>query len=168
MKERNEKRAQIDLSFGMIFSIILIICFVVFAFYVINNLLRTKGTTEAAIFAGDLQDKVNEFWTSSGGSETTSFNVPQKTEKICFIDFSSPSTISSEIYEEFERISEKENDLIFYPRDSAKGFNSVKIDNINLEQITATENPYCIPTKDSKVTLKIKKDFNEKLVMITR
>ena len=162
------KRGQIEMSFGMIFSIILIICFVAFAFYVIVNLLKTKSTSEVVIFVTDLQKKVDEFWTSSGGSDTSTFAIPSKVEKICFIDFTLAPSITPEIYDEFERLSKKTDNLIFYPKGSTKTFYSVEIKNIDLEKITATENPYCIPAKNGKVNLQIKKDFDEKLVTVIR
>jgi hypothetical protein len=43
-----------------------------------------------------------------------------------------------------------------------------QIDNINIANITSTENPYCIDNVKGKVSLILAKDFGENLVRIMR
>ena len=59
------KRGQIDISFGMIFSIILIIAVVGVAFYVINNFIELKKCTEIGLFYDDLKKYIDEAWQST-------------------------------------------------------------------------------------------------------
>ena len=55
----------------MIFSIILIIIFIVVAFYVINVFLNIQGQVETGVFIEDLNYEIEQVWDSPGGSETT-------------------------------------------------------------------------------------------------
>ena len=85
-----KKSGQVKLSFGMIFSIILIIIFLVFAFYVIGKFLDMKGSVEAGKFIGSLQTDVDKMWKSSQGSQELEYSVPSGIEQVCFADISEP------------------------------------------------------------------------------
>src|SRR3989338_2426588 len=58
-----EKRG-LELSFSMIFSIIVIIAIVAVAFYMISYLLKLKNCTELGLFGRDLQDTIDRAWNS--------------------------------------------------------------------------------------------------------
>ena len=63
------KRGQMKLSFGMIFSIILIIIFISFAFYAIQKFLSIQNSVQVGKFVNEFQQNVDKIWKGSQGSE---------------------------------------------------------------------------------------------------
>lgn len=155
-----------QISFGMIFSIILIVIFIGFAIYVIIKFLDFGESNRAVVFMNELQEDIDKMWAGSGGQETREYSLPKETEKICFVDFSSPANNLLEEYSEFELVSQGKNNLFLYPLSSGRGFDSKQIINIDLDKITKTRNPYCIDSARSKITIEISKDFKETLVSL--
>jgi len=81
------KRGQLKISFGMIFSIILIIMFLSFAFYSISGFLSLQDSVQTKKFIEGFQDKVNELYTNQVyGANKLEFSTPDSLEKICFVD----------------------------------------------------------------------------------
>jgi len=142
------KRGQINLSFGMIFSIILIIAFVVFAFYAIKMFLGLQESAKIAKFRENLQEDVDDLWKGTQGIQKVTYTVPNKIHKVCFKRW------------QFEN-------LILEPKDTID-IQPVNISNINIARITDGENPYCFDNKNEKVEMILKKGFGEDLVMIER
>lgn len=150
-----KKRGQMQLSFGMIFSIILIIAFVAFAFYAIKGLLDAQNKTKIAVFADDLQAGVDKVWKGSGASQKFSVELPKKIDEICFVD----------------REALGEN-LMLVPNDF--NFPLIKIDHLDLEKtfeedsiIRGGEKMLCIPN-DGKVEMTLTKSFGEDLVTVRK
>ena len=130
------------LSFGMIFSIILIIVFVSFAFYAIKTFLGISDEARIVKFTNDLQLDIKKIWTGSQASQEVKYSLPNKIEAVCFID------------DEYEN-------LIFK---SETYFNGAKIQYINFENM---DDELCIENIGGKVKMILKKDFEERLVTIT-
>src|SRR3989344_7355599 len=96
-----EKRGQTELSFGMIFSIILIVIFLVVGFYAVRAFIGIGQQTETAKFYDDLQDDINKAWKSSKVSEQQEYLLPGKIKKVCFVDFAaSAEGRNQQIYED--------------------------------------------------------------------
>lgn len=139
-----KNRGQMQLSFGMIFSIFLIIIFFAFAFYAIKNFVNIGKDAQISKFANDLQTDVDRVWRSSKSSQEETYSLPDKITSVCF------------------RNNEFEN-LIF----SSEEFIAPKnIEHLDIGTMTASGN-YCIDNLDGKVKLILKKDFGETLVTIT-
>lgn len=168
--KRVNKAGQINLSFGMIFSIILIVVFIVFAFYAIGKFLDIQKSAKTAQFIQSLETDVDKMWRSSQGSQEVEYSLPSSVEHICFADFDSPVVPQSkkEIYDEFRFVYFEDENMFFYPVGSSGGLDSTKITNIDVVGITNNENPYCIPTENGKVKLTIRKGLDETLVTIIR
>ncbi len=83
MNKRGRK-AQLKLSFGMIFSIILIIIFISFAVFGILKFLEIQDTLKAEKFMRDLQIDIDNMWKSSKGSQKVSYYASKDTEALCF------------------------------------------------------------------------------------
>ncbi|MEX0932532.1 MAG: hypothetical protein WDZ77_00315 [Candidatus Pacearchaeota archaeon] len=167
MRRLNQK-GQLKISFGTIFSIILIVIFISFAFYTIQKFLGVKNSIQLGKFSEDFQEDVNRVWNSAQGSEKKSYFIPNGVRLVCFADYlSNERGENSNLYDEFILSFYNEENLFFYPRESAEGFDSIEIRNLNLDKITEINNPYCIENKNGVVILTIKKDFNENLVTIT-
>jgi len=165
--KRNKKGA-IELSFGMIFSIILIIAFLVFAFYVIKKVVEIGDDAKVGIFLDDLQKDINKMWKSSHGSEELEYSLPTKIQYVCFEDFSVDGKGSNfALYEELKMSRVNNENLIFYPYNSST-IHSKEIKNIDIDETTGKDNPLCFANEKGKVRIVLKKDYNNPLVILTK
>jgi len=135
------KRGQMKLSFGMIFSIILMILFLAFAFYVIRKFVFLQQDVQVKSFVEDLQADINRAWKEDKSSATEEYSLPDKVEAVCFDD-------------------EASRDLTFRPT-------SERIPKEDLEHIEI-ETPFCVDNTDGKITLIIEKVLGEALVRISK
>jgi len=140
-----KKRAQMKLSFGMIFSIFLIIIFIAFAFYGIMKLLSFQEGVIIEQFKKNLQDDIDKMWKGSQGSQQVEYNLPEKIRSICFVD------------DEYENV-------VF---NSDKIVGGAKIEHIDIEQTLGNGNSLCIMNNE-KIRMTIKKDYGEALVTIEK
>ena len=162
-----KKKGQLKLSFGMIFSITMIIIFLAFGFYVIGKFLDMKSSVEAGKFIEEFQNDVDKMWKSSQGSQEEEYFLPTKVEAVCIVDYSSPSREDiEEIYKKLKQVYDNEQNLFFYPVGSGKGLDAATIEHLNLEKITSEKNPFCVAVEDGKLNLTIKKSFDDALVRI--
>ena len=126
------KKGQMQMSFGMIFSIILIIFFLAFAFFGIRTFLGIQDTAEKAKFLSDIQNDVETVWKSAQSSQAKEYFLPGKISDVCFIDASSGKRgNNSSIFDELKRAYYRDENLVFYPVKLGET-ESVKINYINL------------------------------------
>ena len=157
------------LSFGMIFSIILIIIFIAFAFYAISKFLDIGNTAQVARFTNSLQTDIDKVWRGSQASQEQEYFLPSKIESICFIDYNSDKRGARDlIYNELEQTYYEYENLFFYPLGSAQGLNAKEVKHIDIEKTTEEDNPLCIEKIKGKVKMILKKDFGEALVSIEK
>jgi hypothetical protein len=149
MKEKRGKNrsGQMNLSFGMIFSIILIIVFLVFGFYAIKKIIEFQQSVQIEQFIDNFQNDIDTMWKSPQGSKSVTYSLPSKINSICFIN-------DDAIFEKL-RITSKN----VIPGE--------KINHIDVEKITEKENPFCIENNEGKIQMVISKSFGETLVTIT-
>jgi len=141
-----KKRGALELSFGMIFSIILIIVFLAFGFYAIMKFIDLQKTIQIENFLRDFQNDVDKMWKSSQGSQNLVYSLPTKISAVCFKN------------DEFQNLE-------FISKEIIKG---KMIEHIDIEKITEDENPYCIQNVKGKISLTILKDYGETLVRVER
>jgi len=147
MKEGKKNRSgQVAISFGMIFSIVLIIIFLGFGFYAIKKMLDLQSTVQIEKFLSDFQSDVDKMWKSVQGSQSVTYSLPTKIISICFQD------------DEFENVRFNSKSLI-------KGTN---IENIDIEAILEEDNPFCINNIKGKISFTIAKEYGETLVTIKK
>lgn len=167
IKRLSKKSGQMEISFGMIFSIILIIIFLVFAFYAIRAFLNFQNDAKAGRFYDRIQEDINTIWRNQG-AEQQDYVVPSYVDFVCFVDFSSNSVgENSDFYSELKKAYSGSENLAFYPV-KFTGFESKNIDHIDTVETTSGNNPLCIKSNNGKVSLTLKKDFGEALVTIER
>jgi hypothetical protein len=164
-----DKRGQMKLSFGMIFSILLIIIFVVFAFYVIKTFLGWQSELNYKSFAEELQDDVDRIWKSSASSQPITYRLSEEIYYVCFIDENSPGIgTSSSIYNDIKRnLNYGEDNLVL----AKKGFTehqSFEIERIDLLKMTSSENPFCFLNIDGGVDMVLQKEISDSLVNLKR
>ena len=165
-----KKRGQMQISFGMIFSILLIIFFVAIAFYSIKKLLEFQDSARIINFKNALQNDIDKTWKSSNTpSQEFGKNspLPSKVKKVCFIDFSNPARENESLYKELKKYSGENRNLFLYPVFSYLE-NSMNLENIDLEKTTELENPLCFEVINSKISLVLQKNFSESLVTIKK
>lgn len=140
------KRGQIHISFGMIFSIIMIVVFIGFAFFAIQQFLGIQREVQEAKFYDGLQKDINEVWNSPKSTQEKSYTAPSSIGEICFID------------------SATGENLITYDKNGVP-FGSREILNIALTEIIASGEP-CFENINGKINLVLRKDFDDVLVMV--
>lgn len=143
MKRGLKNNGQMAMSFGMIFSIILIIIFLVFAFYGIKKFLDLQKEVQVKSFINDLQDDIDKMQKSFEGSQERNYIVPTKIEKICFVN------------------EDKNLQLLGEKYSDAK-----KINGINLEKMLGNKKEYCIQNTDGKIKIQLEINYGENLVTI--
>ena len=151
------KKGQLEVSFGIVFSIILIIVFVAFAVFVAVKIFLPAKCVTTGLFKTDLQESVDRAWNSEQSSFEIELSLPGEVKKICFIDFN--KTHKGAFREEYEAISKfdyKDWNLLFYPTNSACSEQSgIAIKHIDISAITKNSNPYCITNIKGKIKIKI-------------
>lgn len=154
-----------SLPFGMIFSIILIVIFIVIAFIAIKYFLDIGDCAKVGQFYGELQKKVDDAWRSQESSFEISISLPSGVQEICFSNLSEAKLASSPgvEYKELKRYSVYDANTFIYPPSKSCEMPYKLINHINVSEMTKTKNPYCISVKDK---LKIKKDIYDKSVII--
>jgi hypothetical protein len=145
-------KGQLDLSFGLIFSVILIVVFLAFAIYAIVNFLGMKEKMETGKFLNDLQTDVDKFWKASQGTDNVVYFLPLRIKEVCFIDITSEKNgTRAGIYNELERYAWTDGNLVFYPIGSAKFAKYAIINHLNLK--TLAENPLCFQNKNGRLNI---------------
>lgn len=158
-------KGQMQLSFGMIFSIILIVIFISFAFYAIQKFLDMQRVAQVGQFVDKLQADVDKLWTGSQGSQEVEYVLPTKIQYVCFIDYSSNIRTNKDFATKLRQVYENQN-IVFHPYDFGT-LDSMEIKHINIQKITEGENPFCFENKKGKVKITLQKDFDEALVLIS-
>jgi len=138
------KRGQLKISFGMIFSIILIIMFLSFAFYSISGFLSLQDSVQTKKFIEGFQDKVNELYTNQVyGANKLEFSTPDSLEKICFVD----------------RIKNLEIWQDGYP-------DSEEIKNIDIIKTLDGKENLCIKAVKNKIKFRIELEYGDSTITI--
>lgn len=173
MKKREIKksslRGQVNISFGMIFSVILIVFFLVFAFYAINTFLGFTDNAKAGKFYTDFQSDISNVWSNSVfSSQNFNYSVPSYVNLVCIADFNSEGRGSnSAIYTELKTAYTGKENIVFYPV-KFTGYESKELNYLNMSAIVSQENPFCINASNGQVSLVLKKDYGQALVTVTR
>ena len=167
---KNHKGQQsIGMSFGTIFSIFLIIFFVVIAFFVIRYFLGLQKCTQVAMFLDDFQEEIDTAWNSERSEFQFNPNLPGNLEFVCFANLSKVKrgSVSSDVWSDIELYEDIGANLFLYPTINACEVPYDTLKNIDLNDITSSENPYCVEIIDGKVLLNIEKNRGERLVKIS-
>lgn len=166
----NKKAQQIlGMSFSMIFSILLIIFFVVVAFIAINAFLKTKRCAEIGLFVDDFQTEIKRAWNSQKDSFEFKTRLPTNIDYVCFANLSlGLKGPNRDIGEELSIYEVKQANTFFYPAGKACEMTYMTIKYLDLEKIISLENPYCIQVQEGIVKIRVEKKFNERFVSVYR
>jgi Golgi nucleoside diphosphatase len=146
---RIHKRGQLEISFGMIFSIILIIVFISFGIYGVIKLINLQNEAMMNKALNELQEDINSIWRSQiYSSENYSYSFPSNVDKVCFKD-------------------EREGNLFLYSKNSNIELKSKKIENINLARILNNQREKCFFRNKGKFVFNLEKNEGDNLVTIS-
>ena len=166
---RNKRGQEVfGMSFGVIFSIFLIIFFIVIAFIAIKAFLSTQQCAKIEIFKKDLQYDIDKAWNSQDYSSEFKRNLPSSLQYVCFANVSGSITatgVEKGIGEEIQIYGE-ENNMFYYPLEKSCDTPDNKIKHLNTGEITKIKNPYCIRINKGIISFRIEKGFNDVLVKI--
>jgi len=144
---KKQKKGAMELSFGMLFSIILIIIFIAFAIYGVSKFLNLQKNIQTKTFANDLNYDIDKLWKSQG-SQPVSYTLPENVEKVCF--------------------SEDENKLNI----NIMGKNFIEtydIEHAKLsEDFSSGKGGNCVSVENGKIALQLEKNRGEALVVIEK
>lgn len=167
--KKNKKSQQVlGMSFGTIFSILLIIFFIIITFIVINKFFITSDCAKVGIFIDDFNEAVQDTWNAQKDTYKFSKVLPKEIEYVCFADF------DKEKIGEFEKpigfdiwvFDGSDSNVVFYPPEKACNMRHFFNKHLDLSNLTKTNNPNCFKTEKGKITLTLVKDYNTRYVKI--
>jgi hypothetical protein len=170
MKYRKlNKKGQTELSFGMIFSIIMIVGILSFGGYIIWKFTSFNECTESANLIRTFQEDINRIYYGSGGSYTpaSGYSLSAGKKMICLIDTESTARGENEdLYDTIKAEARKNFNLLFDPFTGTE-CGEYKITHIDLQKSTAENNPLCFENKNGRVKITMIKNYGENLVTLS-
>ena len=157
------KKGQLELSFGMIFSIIIIIATIAVAVYFIFQFLSTSKCTNIVMTKSDLQSQIDNVWKSSQAQQIYTLSFPTNIKSICFGNLSSGGSAYSNEYIDLRRYSLGDSNLFLSPSTEACDGKSAQT---HLNHIVNTAF-FCVPLKEGKGKIMLLKESSQLLVKIT-
>lgn len=146
---KKNKKAQMQIGFGVIFSVILIVVFIAFAVYGITKFLDIQKLAQVASFRQDFQNDIDSAWKSTSISQPVTYNVPKNIKQVCFMN--------------------NENENMYFVPDKYEGALLKNVDMIKTVTSPGSVNRrLCVDVTSGKLSLVIKKSYNEDLVTITK
>jgi len=170
------KKAEVfGMSFSMIFSILLIVFFIVVAFIGFRSFFKWQKNSQIAMFVDDIEFRVDEVWKSDLGA-SINFNsvLPSEIKYVCFMNLRNDSfganAKEEEIFNEMKsklaiRKIKVEDNIYFYYTGVELELNSKaskELKYINLQ----TKNPICVKIINNKFSIKLEKNTYSPLVNI--
>lgn len=150
-----------SMPFGLIFSIILIVIFVIIAFIAVKHFLDIGDCARVGKFYDGFQQKVDEAWRSQTYGSTYTISLPSGV-RVCFANLSLGNRNSDDAWNNLEIYSVNDANTFMYPAEKSCNMAYKKINHIDISNITAIKNPYCFDS-----SIKLKKDIYDKLVTIS-
>ena len=163
-----DSRGQMQLPFGMIFSVFLIVVFVVVAIIAITVFLDLGENAEAGGFTKELSKEVTRLWRADYGEEYIfEGKLSSKVDYVCFYNSSAASFgFYSDLSNEFKVKADgsgNPHNFYLYPQ-KVVSVSSVYIAHVDMEEFD--KNPYCIARSDDEFRIKLEK-LREPLVRVS-
>lgn len=168
---KNKKAQTIfGLSFGVIFSIFIIIFIIGVAIYGITHFLSVGSCSKIGLYYDDFQEEIDGAWTSGiyRGTFSPEIALPSKIDVVCFGNFSAPpltqqdSSTRDEI--EFEASISPNSNIFMYPvRNACEGELAVN----SLEHVHIP-NFFCVENSNGKTPVRLSKEPTSQLVRLEK
>jgi len=171
MKKINlNKKAEIfGMSFSMIFSIILIVFFILVAFIGIRAFLNYQKSIQISLFITDFQGKIDEAWNCAGACNFR-FNstIPSSVNYICLIDFANvpknAGNIEVELYDDIRKEGYSiDRNLYVYSEKEPIILKKATIKHVDMTK----KNPICFKRTSGIISVKIDKKTENPLVEVS-
>ena len=168
------KEAQLQISFEMIFTMLIIAVFLVVVFFVIQHFLEVKRCADIGLFSRQLQESVDEVWKSQEASTFFEREMPSGLEYACFADLKQGLNLESVdssrrggisgVYESLSAYFKyRSANFFLYPWKNACSMAASDIKHISL---AGKSNPLCFSEDGGMVKIRLVKGFNDALVRI--
>ena len=157
------KKGQLQISFSMLFSIIVIIAILGVSFYVITFFLNLDTCGDVGFFYRDLDLEIEKAWKSQIYSGKFEGDVPSSVDRVCFGDLNSVGSDFSEEREFLSKYRRAEKNVFLYP--DAKGCD-IGMSTYNVEH-AEIDGFWCVDAVKGKVTVKLEKDGGDALVKLS-
>lgn len=168
-----KNKAQTQLSFQTIFSILLVAIVIFVGFYVIRMFLDRAEQAKINAFVTDLRNKAIEIWSTEGASEVFNYNLNKKIERICFTNASTCQSNVPGFCNSIDIYRGENENLFFLPLGVVEKYkaksaqelycndpNDPPIKCIDVKQTT------CILVTDGKISLRLLKENETSLIKI--
>jgi len=169
-KLMNDKKASevIGMSFSMIFSIILIVFFIISAFIGIRAFLNYQKCAQIGLYKDDFQSQINT--ARNAFTSATRFNqtLPSGMEYVCVVNTSAPAIAASNVEQEIMKYIMEDSfitgdNLFFYAPNKDYCVKWARLKYIDLSQ----HNPVCAKVTRGVASFKIERKYEGNLVTIS-
>jgi hypothetical protein len=160
-----KREGQMEMSFAMIFSIIIIAVTVAVAFYVISHFLNVSKCTNVGLFYNDLKERTDKAWAEDITQDSYSIKVTSGVKSVCFGNLNqSYDSVDSERYEFLKRYRNFDKNVFLYPSNEACGNELAyyKLGHVKTNKF------FCVDVKDGKITVKLTKNIEDSLVELSK
>jgi hypothetical protein len=156
------KRGAISISFGLIFSLIIIIAILGVAAYVITYFLGLQKCTEISLFYQNLQDEVNAAWNSEITRDEFVGKLSGGIEAVCFRDGGYIG--GDEQYGELVDYGRSGQNMFLYPPEKTCNQVAWKIEHVDLSELGW----HCYENGDRGIRIGLEKGSFDNLVKLKR
>lgn len=161
------KKGDISLSFGMIFSIIIIAATVAIAFYIIVNFLNFGKCANTGLLFNDFKDRIARAWGEDFTRDTFNGSVSSGVSYVCFggigqgTENANDEKIRLEISKKGSQITQ--NNMFTYPLGSAcSDLFAATVEHMK------TDSFFCTKVVNGKFGIKINKEEADALVTVSK
>ena len=158
-----DKKGQVQISFGMIFSIIIVIATVAIGFYVITYFLNLSSCTKVGIFWNSFNEEVDKAWNSDITEKIFEKNVPSGITHLCLGNFSQmPFEVDKKFFNELKGYGGSDKNAYLYPPGKAcdAAFYNIRH--------AKTDRFFCIPVESGTLKIKLSKTSSDALVKLSK
>lgn len=170
MKKGKNKKAQqmFGMSIGMIFTIILMVFFILIAIIAITALLSTQNCAKIGLYINDLETEIDNAWNQDTWTSEFKTNIPSGVKKVCFANTTNNDFkgIDRDLGIEIDIYPDK--NMFFFPPNKACDMGEYEIEHLDIDFITRSNNPYCIQVNKGKIFFMIEKESDDRLVKIRK
>lgn len=139
-------RGQLKISFGMIFSIILVIVFLAFGFFAIQKFIGIQDDLKMKKLTEDFQSDISNLLKSEQGSKMVEYPVLKDVESICFI--------------------RKRGDRFETQITQDGMIRELNIKGIDYQNTIRDRSSVCAKSVDNKIKFLLEKEYGEPLVTV--
>ncbi len=147
-----------ELSFSVIFSIIVIAAILAVAFYTIGYFLKLKNCTELGLYARDFQSKIDDAWNADSVNDLFTGFVPSGVDEVCVGDLEEAGIGTRD--SALKRFQGTGANLFYYPVPSSCDLRYGKLEHVQFPSFT------CVEVIEGKAGFKIVKGSYDNLVFV--